>query len=98
MGHPKYNLGKNVSAGTVRVSSDSGNTLWTEVDSFYRSFDDDNHFKLELYADLYDGETDTVYLVLGNGEHGLGVPITSLNVSYIKTDGSRWQYRRNNYN
>jgi uncharacterized phage protein gp47/JayE len=86
-GHPKFNLGKNVAARTATLSHNDGFSIWSEVDSFFRSFSSNLHFKLELYADEYNGQTDTVFLVLGNGEHGSSVPDSSLSLSFIKTDG-----------
>lgn len=86
-GHPKINLGKNVAARTVTLSHNGGLSVWSEVDSFFRSFSSNLNFKLELYADEYNGQTDTVFLVLGNGEHGSSVPDSPLSLSFIKTDG-----------
>jgi hypothetical protein len=88
MGRPVYNLGQNVAARTVSVSHNDGNSQWTEVESFYRSFSDDLHYRLELYADEYNGETLTVFLVLGNGDHGSAVPNTPMQVSFVRTSGT----------
>jgi hypothetical protein len=88
MGRPVYNLGQNVAARTVSVSHNNGNSQWTEVESFYRSFSDDLHYRLELYADEYKGETLTVFLVLGNGDHGSSVPNTPMQVSFVRTSGT----------
>ena len=87
MGHPKFNLGPNVAARTISVSHNNGNSIWTEVESFYRSFPTDLNYKTELYADDYNGVLDTVFLTLGNGDHGSFIPNTPMNVSFIRTDG-----------
>lgn len=86
-GYPKANLGPNVAAGTVVVTSSNGNTPWTEVESFYRSYSSDLNFRLELYGDDWNGATDTVFLVLGNGTNGAFIPNSLMQVSFVRTDG-----------
>lgn len=84
-GFAKYDLGVNVAAGTVEIShGTSPTTTWTEVDSFYRSRSTDYHFMLEL-----NGDTDSVWLVVGNGAKGAEPPeSTDILVRYIVTDGA----------
>lgn len=87
-GHPKYNLGANVAFGTVLVSHGSPVVDWTEVDCFWRSRNTDNHFALELFADNYNGDLDTVFLVVGDGVEGSGLPAVNLFVKFIRTSGA----------
>ena len=78
-GFPKVNIGRSVAAGTVRVSHGDPVETWTEVDSFWRSQESANDFSLELWADPYNGELDTVFLVL------MHVPDVSVTVSFLRT-------------
>lgn len=82
-GLAKYNLGKDVAANTVVVTHGSPVVHWSEVESFWRTRSTDNHFMLELYADAYNDETDTVWLILG----GAGNPGVDLTVKFIRTNG-----------
>jgi uncharacterized phage protein gp47/JayE len=86
-GHVKYNLGTNVAARTITVIHGDDDQPWTEVDSFYRSTSTDLHYRLELYADEYNGETDTVFLVLGDGRKGSAYPGSPMTVGFVQTDG-----------
>lgn len=85
---PKYNMGKNVAYGTITVSHSNDSLDWTEVDSFWRSRASDYHFSTELFADNFNGEQDTVFLVLGDGSKGHSVPDTGIHLTYIRTDGA----------
>jgi hypothetical protein len=83
-----YNMGTGVAADSVTFVENSLIT-WEEVESFYRSFSDDEHFALEVYADLYNGISDTVFFTIGNGTVGKSlVSGTSYVLSYIKCDGA----------
>jgi hypothetical protein len=84
---PKFNLGPNVSAGSVEMFNSDLGISWTQVDSFWRSTSTDRHFVLDLYADLYQGQANTVFLVLGNGSQGRGVPEDPVTVRWIRTEG-----------
>jgi uncharacterized phage protein gp47/JayE len=88
LGRPSFNLGSSVAARTISITSSDGNNIWTEVDSFYRSYPIDRNFRLELYADKYNGNTNTIFLVLGDGTYGASVPSTPMQVSFIATSGS----------
>ena len=74
--------------GSVTVTSKESLVAWTEVDSFWRSQPEDYHFSLELYGDEIEGETDTVFLVFGNGNKGQTLPIEGVTVSFLKTSGA----------
>lgn len=87
MCRPMFNLGPNVAARTITVTHNNGNSVWTEVESFYRSFSSDLHFRLDLYADKYNSVQNTVFLVLGDGDHGSSNPNTPMQVSFVRTDG-----------
>ena len=87
-GYPKFNLGSNVAARSVIITHQDGSTAWTEVDSFWRSTPEDWHFNLELYADEWEGETDTVFAVFGNGIKGRTVPVEGVTISFLRTAGS----------
>ena len=84
---PKYNLGPNVSSGSVEMFNSDLGISWTEVDSFWRSTSEDRHFVLDLYADPYQGQANTVFLVLGNGTQGRGIPDDPVTIRWIRTDG-----------
>jgi uncharacterized phage protein gp47/JayE len=86
-GKLKCNLGKNVAARTISLVHGEDNQVWTEVDSFYRSFSNSYHYRLEVYADEYQGVTDTVFLVLGDGNKGSSFPGEEMTISYVQTDG-----------
>jgi hypothetical protein len=79
----KYNLGMEVAAGTVEIIHADESVVWTQVDSFWRSTSTDWHYMLEL-----DGETDNVYLVIGDGVQGSLLSFGDITVTYITTDGS----------
>ena len=87
-GYPKFNLGRNVAARSVAVTSKESLVAWTEVDSFWRSQPEDYHFNLELYGDEIECETDTVFLVFGSGNKGQTLPIEGVTVSFLKTSGA----------
>lgn len=82
--HPRVNLGKSVAGGgftSVWVAPASAPVIqWTEVDSFWRSGPDDLHDLLEL-----NGDTDDVWLVLGDGTKGSLPPTDTLHVRFIRT-------------
>ena len=84
-GFLKYDLGIGVAAGTVELSHGSETlTTWTEVDSFWRSIDTDYHFLLEL-----NGDTDSVWLVVGDGTHGALPPeAEDLTLRYVVCEGA----------
>jgi hypothetical protein len=84
-GHMKYDLGSGVAAGTVEmVHGTEPTTTWVEVDSFWRSRDTDYHFLLEL-----NGDTDSVWLVVGDGAHGALPPeVGTLTLRYVTCDGA----------
>ena len=84
-GFPKYDMGVAVASGTVEISHGSEpTTTWTEVDSFWRSRDTDYHFLLEL-----NGDTDSVWLVAGDGTHGALPPeVENITLRYVVCDGA----------
>lgn len=84
---PKYNMGKNVAHGTITLTHSNDTILWDEVDSFWRSKPSDYHFSTELFADDFNGEQDTVFLVLGDGNRGASTPLTNMHLTYVRTDG-----------
>ena len=83
-----YNLGQGVVSGMMTLYDVDSEWYWTEVDSFFRSQATDTHFMLELYADLYDGVPDTVFLVLGDGVFGSDKPPRSSEIVYFTTSGA----------
>ena len=83
----RYNLGVNVAAGSPTVITTSNSLQWTEVDSFYRTTADDLHYTLELYADSYNGLTDTTFLTLCKKEDDTELP-ANLTVSFIRCNGA----------
>ena len=86
-GRYQYNLGQNISYDTISVVENSL-TPWTLVDSFWRSFSDDAQYYLDIYADLYNGVADTIWLTLGNGVQGKAPSQGSYyTVNYIQCDG-----------
>lgn len=85
--HLKYNLGKDVAARSVKITHGPASIAWSEVESFYRSGPNDYHFRLELQADSYGGESNTVFLVLGDGSKGSSYPGAEMTVSYVVTGG-----------
>jgi hypothetical protein len=83
-----YNLGTNVAADTVSFVENSVIT-WSEQESFWRSFSTDDHFALEVYADLYNGIADTIFFTVGNGIQGKALTQGSTyTLSYIRCDGA----------
>jgi phage-related baseplate assembly protein len=84
----KYNMGRNVAYGSITLTH-SGDTIeWDYVESFWRSRASDYHYTTELFADDFNGEQDTVFLVVGDGSKGHSVPETGMHLTYIRTDGS----------
>lgn len=81
-GKPRYNLGSSIAAGTVLFSHDNGDTVWEEVDSFFEIEPTDYVFVCEL-----NGDDDTVWLTLGNGNRGSGPVNSDMVVSFIRTAG-----------
>ena len=87
-GRYSYNIGANVASGTVTFVENSL-TEWEEVESFWRSFSGDSHFVCEVYADLYNGISDSIFFTLGNGTQGTAPSQSSSYVlSFIKCDGA----------
>lgn len=87
-GNLKYNLGANIAAGSVSIYEEDSQVYWQEVDSFWQSGPSDKVFKLELYANKYNGVTDTVNLCLGNGTYGRNVFTGNLILIFNCCDGS----------
>jgi uncharacterized phage protein gp47/JayE len=83
----RYNLGVNVAAGSATVITTSNSLQWTEVDSYYRTTADDLHYTLELYADSYNGLTDTTFLTLCKKEDDAELP-ANLTVSFVRCNGA----------
>ncbi len=81
-GRPSANLGALVAAGSVQVWQDVG-IYWTEVDSFWRSAANDLAFRLDL-----NGDTDEIWLTLGDGTQGQGPPNATLHTQFIRTSGA----------
>ncbi|MEW6352111.1 MAG: baseplate J/gp47 family protein [Thermodesulfobacteriota bacterium] len=79
---PAVNLGAGVAAGTVEVWHGYGPEIWTEVEAFWRSWPEDLHFRLDV-----DGDTDEVWLTLGDGTQGQGPPDETLHVRFVTTAG-----------
>lgn len=83
-----YNMGAGVAADSVSFVENSIIT-WEEQESFWRSFSTDNHFALEVYADLYNGISDTVFFTVGNGTQGKALTSGSTYaLTYIRCDGA----------
>jgi uncharacterized phage protein gp47/JayE len=84
-GFLKYNMGAGVASGTIEMfHGEEPVTTWTQVDSFWRSRDTDCHFLTEL-----NGDTDSVWLVVGNGTHGALPPeVDSITLRYVACDGA----------
>ena len=87
-GNLKYNLGANIAAGSVSIYEEDSQVYWQEVDSFWQSGPSDKVFKLELYANKYNGVTDTVNLCLGNGTYGRNVFTGNLILVFNCCDGA----------
>ena len=83
-----YNLGRNVVSGFVTLYDVAGEWYWVEVDSFYRSMPTDRHFALELFADDYNGEQDTVFITIGDGLYGSNDLPHNMILTYYQTEGS----------
>lgn len=79
---PRYNLGANVAGATVTFSHNNGDTVWREVDSFFEVEPTDYVFVCEL-----NGDDDTVWLTLGNGNRGSGPVNSDMVVQFIRTSG-----------
>ena len=87
-GRYQYNLGPNVSYDTVSMV-ENGLITWTMVESFWRSFSIDTQYYLDVFADLYNGVADTIWLTLGNGVQGQAPTSgSSYVVNYIQCDGA----------
>ena len=84
-GFLKYNMGAGVASGTIEMfHGEEPVTTWTQVDSFWRSRDTDYHFLTEL-----NGDTDSVWLVVGDGTHGALPPeVDSITLRYVACDGA----------
>lgn len=78
-----YNLGKGVAARSVEVTHGYPIHVWSEVETFAESSATDLHFWIEL-----NGEDDSVFLVLGNGNKGAGFPAgETMTVKFIRCVG-----------
>ena len=87
-GRYQINLGANVSYDTLYLLENELIT-WSQVESFWRSFPEDTHYFLDVYADLYNGISDTIWLTLGNGLEGKSPAQGSqYRVSFIRCDGT----------
>jgi len=83
-----YNMGVGVAANSISFVENSVIT-WEEQESFWRSFPTDDHFVLEVYADLYNGIADTIFFSVGNGTQGKALSSGSTyTLSYTKCDGA----------
>lgn len=80
---PRYNLGASVAGGTVSFSHNNGDTVWNEVDSFFEVEPTDYVFVCEL-----NGDDDTVWLTLGNGNRGSGPVNSDMVVTFVRTGGA----------
>ena len=87
-GRYQYNLGPNVSYDTISMV-EGGLITWSLVESFWRSFSTDTQYYLDVYADLYNGVADTIWLTLGNGVQGKAPSQSSYyQVTFIRCDGA----------
>lgn len=87
-GRYSYNLGRNIADGYLSML-ENDLMSWEEVPSFWRSFPEDRHFFLESYADNYNGVSDSIFIVVGNGNQGMTLSQNSTyTISYIRCDGS----------
>lgn len=82
-----YNLGVNVCFNHVWLIEDEV-IPWIKVDSFWRSLPTDRHFRLDLYADLFNGVANTVNLTIGDNIKGYAPTSGSFKVSFIRCSGS----------
>jgi hypothetical protein len=88
-GFLKCNLGTRIADGTMEITDKLvTETVWSQVESFWRSVSTDSHFVMELFADEYGGETDTCFLVVGDGTKGRTVPTDGLTLHYVQTSES----------
>jgi hypothetical protein len=95
-GRYSYNLNQNISYDTVSLIENSL-IEWTQVESFWRSISTDTHYFLDVYADLYNGIQDTIWLTLGNGTQGKApYSGSSYALHYIKCDGDSGNLSINN--
>jgi len=83
-----YNLGTGVVGGHSSFYDINSEYYWTEVDSFYRSMSDDEHFMLDVFADKFNGELDTVFLSVGDGIYGSNQLPREFTFTYYTTDGA----------
>jgi hypothetical protein len=81
--HPRLRLEAGVAGGFTELSHGDPAQSWTNIDSFWRSWPTDLHFLLEL-----NGDTDEVWLVLGDGKKGSLPPSGTMNLRYIRTAGA----------
>ena len=82
----RLNLGTGVVESTVEMIDDI-QQQWERVDTFFTSQVTDIHFRIDLYADSYEGVENCCFLTLGDGIYGVGIPPTSATVTYLKSDG-----------
>lgn len=81
---PRYNLGTYVTNEAFSLTHGVDPAVpWEQVDSFWRSTDSDYHYLLEL-----DGDDDTVWLTLGDGTAGNGVPEEDFAITFLRTAGA----------
>lgn len=81
--HPRFKLEAGVAGGFTELTHGDPAQSWTNIDSFWRSWPADLHFLLEL-----NGDTDEVWLVLGDGKKGSLPPAGTMNLRYIRTAGA----------
>jgi hypothetical protein len=81
--HPRLKLEAGVAGGFTELTHGDPAQSWTNIDSFWRSWPADLHFLLEL-----NGDTDEVWLVLGDGKKGSLPPSGTMNLRYIRTAGA----------
>lgn len=91
-GNYKINLGKGVTSYYLDVweMGESEKIFWQYCDGLWRSGPEDRHYFWEV-----DGDTEDVYLVIGNGENGKAPPSTGLYVQYVVTQGAKGNTPKN---
>lgn len=81
-----YNLGTNVCFNHVWMVEDEV-IIWENVDSFWRSLPEDRHFRLDLYADLFNGTANTVNITIGDNTKGYAPTSGNFKISFIRCSG-----------
>jgi hypothetical protein len=82
----RLNLGTNIVESTVEMIDDI-QQQWERVDTFFNSQVDDLHFRIDLYADSYNGTENCCFLTLGDDIYGVAAPPTSATITYLRSDG-----------